>query len=179
MGCATGLVEVMVVSPAQNGGQVSVSVGTAVSLYCGGTAGLRKHTSPPQPQRNGDVHLASSEMIKLLAWLQKGRMWLVGCGLGIGPTVCLCSRLMMYDDNEHILTGCAITGAADRWDYLLEVWQVAAGELPRVVPSLPCAWLEGHRVVLLAALPPTILVADCAVPPEVVACLPMLPSQPH
>jgi hypothetical protein len=49
----------------------------------------------PAFQGNGDVHLASSEMIKWLAWLQKGclaiRMWLVGNGLADGPTVCLCS----------------------------------------------------------------------------------------
>ena len=86
------------------------------NLYlCRVVVELLAAASIPPPGQQGCAS-GFIELIKRLAWLQKGclatRMWLVGYGLEHGSTVFLCSGLM-DDDDGQILTGRAITGAAD------------------------------------------------------------------
>ena len=78
----------------------------------------------PIVQGNKFVHPASTAVLKWMARVRTGclatRMRLVGHGMEHGPAVCRCCGLGDEDD-EHLLTGCAATGAADWQDALLEV----------------------------------------------------------
>ena len=124
----------------------------------------------PIVQGDAFVHTVAPAVTKWLARVRTGclstQMRLVCHGLAMGPVVCLCCGASNEDD-EHLLTGCVATGAADWLASILEVWRATATALHVVMPDPPAAWLEDHRFMLVAALLPAHLAADCGIPEAV------------
>ena len=67
---------------------------------------------------------------------------------------CLCCGAALEDD-LHVLTGCPATGSADYLALLREAWTAAVTTSKLRAPLPPLAWLEAHRLPLLAALIPS------------------------
>ena len=116
---------------------------------------------------NQFVHPAPPAVIKWMARVRTGclatRMRLVGHEMASGPTVCICCGVA-DEDEEHLLTGCVATGAAEWLTSVLEIWRATAQGHRVAVPDPPRPWLEQHSFMLLAALLPVGLAADCEVP---------------
>ena len=121
----------------------------------------------PIVQKDVFVHPAPPAVIKWLARVRTGclatRMRLVRHGMVHGSATCRCCG-EADEDEEHLLTGCSATGAADWHTSLLEVWRAVARGLQVTVPDPPDSWLEDHRFMLLAALLPIHLAVDCGIP---------------
>ena len=121
----------------------------------------------PTVQKDVFVHPAPPAVIKWMARVRTGclstRLRLVRHGMLHGQATCGCCGEADEDD-EHLLTGCTATGAADWMVSMLEIWRAVARGLHVEVPDPPHSWLEDHCYRLLAALLPTHLAADCGVP---------------
>ena len=124
----------------------------------------------PTVQKGTFVHPAPPAVIKWMARIRTGclatRMRLVRHGMLHGSTTCRCCGAADEDD-DHLLTGCPATGAADWKSSLLEIWRAVALGLQVTVPDPSDSWLADHRYLLLAALLPAHLAVDCGVPHSV------------
>lgn len=141
-----------------------------VAIEWGPSTGIFKR---PVVQKAVFIHPAAPAAIKWMARLRTGalatQMRVVRHGMTQGSTMCGCCRLIDEDD-EHLLTGCTATGAADWKASTLAVWRAVARGLHVQIPDPPDGWLETHRFRLLAALLPANMVGDCSIPVAIAPC---------